>query len=534
MILRPYQEAAVEAVFDSLFNNPGNPLVAMPTGTGKSAIIAGICKRALTDWPGTRILMLSHVKELLKQNERALKRVWPEAPVGVYSAGLKRRQVDDITMAGVASVYRKAPMLGVKHLVIIDEAHLLGPDDETMYQTLLTRLKETNPNMRVIGLTATPFRLKQGMLTDNGLFTHICYDMTGIEPFNKLIEDGYLAPLVARSTKLQVDTSNIAIRAGEFAADEVAEAFDVSEVTRQAIDEAQRLGSDRKRWIAFCSNVTHAENVAAELRERGMRAQAVHSKMPDEQRDKVIADYLAGELDAITNFGILTTGFDCPEMDLMLLLRPTRSPGLHVQILGRGTRPAPGKTDCLVLDFAGNVKRLGPINDPQIPSKARKGKAMQLNPMRTCPQCEMLVPISARVCPDCGYNFPPALGFVPKAGTDDIIAKAVVTKMPYAVEHIQYHMHRKLGRPNSVRVQYICGLETFSEWICPEHAGYARTKFEQWWARRGGVNPPTDVLDTIRRAPGLHRPIQIEVKRVEGNQYPEITKVVFGDDASTA
>jgi len=509
MILRPYQNEAVDSVFNFLFAGPGNPLIAMPTGTGKSAVIAGICQRALRDWPETRILMLTHVKELLKQNEKALKRVWPEAPVGIYSAGLKRRQVDSITMAGVASVYRKPEILGTKHLIIIDEAHLLGPDDETMYQSLLRKLKEVNPNLRVIGLTATPFRLKQGMLTDGGLFTDICFDQTGIEKFNELIEAGYLAPLIARSTKLQIDTSEVSIRGGEFAADEIEKLVDADAITQLALDEAQRLGEGRKRWIAFCSSVNHAEHVAEALRDRGLKAKAVHSKMPGEERDLAIAQFVSGEIDAVTNFGVLTTGFDCPDIDLMLLLRPTRSPGLHVQILGRGTRPSPGKTDCLVLDFAMNVKRLGPINNPQIPTKHKRGTESMGPPMKTCPECDALYPIGARVCPCCGYESPAPAGFVPKAGTDDIIAKTRITRETFPVDFIQYNIHHKAGKPPSLRVQYASGLSFFNEWVCPEHSGYARTKFEQWWARRGS---------------------HLVLKTIAGEKYPTIEKFIFVEE----
>jgi DNA repair protein RadD len=525
MIPRSYQAEAVDALFQYFASNKGNPLIALPTGSGKSLVMAMFIERALKAYPETRILKLTHVKELIAQNAATLKRLWPEAPVGIYSAGLSERTFAQVTFGGVASVYRKAEHLGHIDIVIIDEAHLLSPSENTMYQKLIAALSAKNPFLKVIGLTATPFRVGQGMLTNDGLFTDIAYDMTGIEAFNRLVADGYLAPLVAKPTHLQVDTSQLHTRQGEFMAEEVDALMNRAEITERAIEEAIRLGSDRKCWIAYCASVAHAESVSEALTTRGISSTCIHSKMPDDERDARLADYKAGKYRAVTNFGVLTTGFDHPPIDLMLLLRPVKSPGLHVQILGRGTRPFASKANCLVLDFAGNVRRLGPINNPVLPRAAGASQGGGEAPMKTCPSCETLVPIIARECEYCGHEFPRNEELRSRAGTADLVAKSALETV--AVDKVQYHMHRKEGKPVSLRVTYICkgGIEQYQQWVCFEHEGYARLKAEQWWVRHGGESPPLTVADALTRVSTLHKPTHITVNK--STKYPEVTQLHF-------
>jgi DNA repair protein RadD len=166
-MLRAYQQRAIDQLYDWMKNNEGNPCLVLPTGSGKSHIIAAICKDALQNWPETRILMLTHVKELIEQNAEKLRSLWPGAPMGIYSASIGKRELGEpITFAGIQSVRNKARMIGGVDLIIIDESHFIGHKDEGGYRKLIAELTEINPHLRVIGLTATPYRLGHGLITD--------------------------------------------------------------------------------------------------------------------------------------------------------------------------------------------------------------------------------------------------------------------------------------------------------------------------------------------------------------------------------
>ena len=192
MQLRYYQAAAVDAVYQHLANNSGNPVVVIPTGGGKTPLLASICEDVVKKWHG-RVLVISHVKELLLQQQQALQATCPDIEVGLYSAGLKSRQSDaPVVVAGIQSAYRMATVLGRFDLVIVDEAHLIPLDGEGMYRQMLAELLVINPSLRVVGLTATPYRLKDGLICEPDHFLNaICYEIGVAE----LIDGGFLCPL---------------------------------------------------------------------------------------------------------------------------------------------------------------------------------------------------------------------------------------------------------------------------------------------------------------------------------------------------
>lgn len=540
MKIRDYQEAAVDSIFHYFESGgQGNPLVAMPTGTGKSIVIGEFLQRVFKAYPGQRIIKLTHVKELIAQNYDKLRRIWPRAPAGIYSSGLKKWESQyPITFAGIASVVRSPELFGHIDLAIIDEAHLVSPKEGTMYQAFLGKLRQKNPLLKVIGLTATHYRLGQGLLTEqDGLFTDIVFDMTGLEPFNWLITEGYLAPLIPRRTDSELDVSGVRTHAGEFVQKELQEAVDKADITYATLLETIQLGHDRKHWLIFAAGVNHAIHVRDMLNGLNIPTTCVHSRMADKERDRSIADYKAGKYRAMVNNGILTTGFDFPEMDLIVMLRPTQSPGLWVQMLGRGTRPvyAPGfdldtregrmaaqmagpKRNCLVLDFAGNTRRLGPINDPIVP-KRKGSRGGGHAPIKTCEHCGCYNHTSARFCINCGAEFHYEVKITTGASTDELIAKAMPHVSHFDVDRITYQRHRKIGRPDSLRVTYYSGLRRFDEWICFEHEGYARRKAHDWWKERcqDGRPIPLTVSEVLTRAEGLRIPSTI---RVWANKQP--------------
>ena len=523
---REYQRDAVTSIFDYFAENSGNPLVALPTGTGKAVIISLFLQEAYKLWPRQKILVLTHVKELISQNYEKLLWLWPNAPAGVYSAGLKQRDtLSRIVFGGIASVAKNPQQFGHVDLIIIDEAHLVSPAASAQYNQFIATAKEINPLLKVIGLTATPFRLGQGMLTDGGLFTDICFDMTSFSAFNKLVTDGYICSLITRRPKVVLDVSGLHLQAGEYKQKEVELAFSLQEITRVAVDDIIDKGSARKHILVFATSIEHAEEIVELFSFRGIDAGIVHSKMPDKQRDASLADFKSGEYRVMVNMGVLTTGFDFPELDLIAVLRATTSPALWVQIIGRGTRVAQGKENCLVLDYGGNIERLGPINDPVIPRK--KGEGTGAAPVKLCMSCDTYNHISARECTFCGDAFSFAVKIDLHAATADIVKADNHVVEEFIVDHCTYARHRKSGRPDSVKVTYHCGTRYFYEFVCLEHQQEARRMSEKWWKKRTDLPVPATTNDALTTLHDYGVKVASRLKVLVSAKYPEILSYIF-------
>ena len=259
---RWYQEESVNAVWQYLCTEQGSPVVVLPTGAGKSLVIAMLCRDAVKRFGG-RVLVLAHRKELLQQNAEKIKALLPDMDVGIYSAGLKSRDTDhDIVLGGIQSVYNKAGEFGSRQLILIDEVHLVPSDGEGMYKTFLGEMRQINSRIRMCGLTATPFRTGSGKLCrPDALFQKICYDV----PIRRLINEGYLSNLITSTADASVDTSGLRIRAGEFVANEMVALFDDDAKIRLACEELISKTQGRKSTLIFCSGVHHAEQVAETL-----------------------------------------------------------------------------------------------------------------------------------------------------------------------------------------------------------------------------------------------------------------------------
>ena len=401
--LRDYQQRTIDQLY-AWFSagNQGNPCLVLPTGSGKSHIVAALCKDAIQNWPETRVLMLTHVKELIEQNAQKMRQHWPNAPLGIYSAGLRQKELGEpITFAGIQSVRSKAKEIGHVDLVIIDECHLVSHKDEGGYRTLISDLYQTNQNLRVIGLTATPYRLGHGYITDKPAIFSALIEPTSIE---ELIHKKYLSTLRSKLTRTKLEVDGVHKRGGEYIESELQAAVDTKDKNVKVVREIIKLGAERQSWLIFCAGVAHAHHVREALTEQGIVAQCVTGETPSAERDKMLSDFKSGRIRALTNANVLTTGFDAPGIDLIAMLRPTMSPGLYVQMAGRGLRIAEGKTDCLVLDFAGVVEQHGPITSVNPPPK--KGDKIGEAPVKVCDNCQEICGLSARVCPACGTPFP--------------------------------------------------------------------------------------------------------------------------------
>ena len=468
--LRDYQRKAI----DDLYNwfsagNQGNPCIVMPTGSGKSHIVAALCKEALQEWPDQQILMLTHVKELIEQNAEKLRQHWPNAPLGIYSASIGIKHLGEpITFAGIQSIGKKVDDVGHVDLAIIDEAHLVNHKEAGEYRTFIAGLMKINPALRVIGLTATPFRLGHGMITDKPAMFDALLEPVSIE---ELVYKGFLAPLRSKHTKEKLDVSGVRKRGGEYIESELQAAVDTDEKNRSVVDEVISMAGDRKAWLFFCTGVNHAHHVAKVLLEKGIQAACVTGDTPKKERERILTDFKEGRLRALTNANVLTTGFDYPDIDLIAMLRPTLSPSLYVQMAGRGMRSKSHTDHCMVLDFAGVVATHGPITAVQPPKKPKPGEKTEA-PTKTCPECHELVHPRVEICPSCGHQFPIAQKKL-QLRNDDIIS-IDGTEMRVTEWRWRKHISRTSGK-EMLAVSYYDGLSdpAIIEYFPVRHEGYA-------------------------------------------------------------
>jgi DNA repair protein RadD len=536
---RWYQNNAEQSIYDYFASKQGNCVLAMPTASGKAVVIAKFIRNLLQKWPNQRIIIATHVKELVKQNYNKIIDAWPDAPAGIYSAGLKQRDiVAPVIFGNIQSMAKKANLFGHRDLLIVDECHLISGKDNSNYGRFINGLKAINPALKVIGFSATHWRMGHGLISDGPIFTDVCYDLTTIESFQRLISEGFLSLLIPKKTSTVLDVSKIKIKNGEYDLKQQEEEFDRDPITYAACQEIIKEGYDRKSWLIFASGIKHAKHIAAMMQSLGVDARAVHSKMLaacgntdkpnrcNDCRDCIIDDFRNYRLHCVVNYGVLTTGFDHPGLDLIAVLRATTSSSLWVQMLGRGMRPSldTGKVNCLVLDFAGNTLRLGPINDPVIPVK--KGQKAGVAPVRICEECGTYNHARSTVCINCGAVFEFNSKLTYNASTaalikteDDAVVQA------FNVRNVIYNRYEKRGSPAMIRVDYWSDLQQFSEYICFEHSGFAAKKARDWWRSVLPGEPPVTTDQALLHLSQAKMPRQIMVHT--NTKFPQVIARIF-------
>ena len=536
--LRNYQKQAEEAIFDYWSEEAGNPLVVAATGTGKSACMASLIKRLASNWPDMRIMVATHVAELIEQNFLELVGMWPFAPAGIYSAGLGRRDANaQIIFAGIQTVHNKAEQIGHIDVLLVDECHLIPVASNTMYRRFIEALRAVNPDLKIVGFTATPFRLDSGRLDegDDRLFDRVVFEY-GIADG---IRDGYLCRLSSFPTTTEYDLRGVGKLGGDYKQNALQAAVDKSDITRTAVAETVAKGADRRSWLLFCSGVDHAFHVRDEIRAHGITCETITGETPKEERRRILEDFKAYRIRAVTNNAVLTTGFNHKGVDLIAAMRPTKSASLYIQMMGRGTRPlyAPGmslntpeeriaaiaagpKKNCLVLDFAKVIDEHGPVDTVEAKTPGSgDGEA----PIKICPQeeadrsghygCGEKLHASVRVCPGCGFQFPePEKKVTATASGAPILSMDAAVWRPVNKRTFRFH-EGKEGKPDSVKVTYMAGMTAINEWLCPAHQGYAKSKADRWWLEHGGQRPfPKTPMEWLERQNELLDTAEISVE----------------------
>lgn len=506
--LRDYQTAAIEGLYQYWADKRGdNPLIVAPTGSGKSLIIGKLIEDACS-FPGTRIMVLSHVKELLEQNAQELMGIYPQADFGFYSASIGQKRLDkQVTFAGIQSVWERAPdIIPPPDLVLIDEAHMLPQKTTTRYGKFISDLRLCNPNVKIVGLTATPYRMDSGYLHkgDGAIFDGIAYDI----PVGMLMDQGYLSPVASKGGVKEIDLSNVHKRGGEYIESELAAAASDPALVKAVVGEIASLGANRRAWLVFASGIGHAQMLANEFAAQGVAAEVVTGQDGKTEREGKIGDFRAGRLRCLINVNVLTTGFNVPHVDLVALVRATMSTSLYVQMVGRGTRKAPGKENCLVLDYGNNVAEHGFIDavNPKIKGSGGEGAA----PVKKCPACEYMCPAGSKVCQTCGHEFPaPSLNHGATSYSGAMMSNQVQAEW-VDVDDVTYQLWRKEGKPDSIRVTYQCGLQRINEWLCPDHGGYTASRYQ---ARKKALDAFADsTADAMLECGAWTKPSRIKIK----------------------
>ena len=493
MTPRPYQSEALDALDGHMQASEANPCIVIPTGGGKSVMMAWAIQQWKRAYPPFRCAILAHRKELVAQNAAELAGLWPGGDIGIYSAGLRRRDMDRaITYASIDSIYNKWGEFSAFDCLIIDEAHRIPASGEGKYRTFINGCKVLNPNLRVVGFTATPFRMGCGPICHKDHILHeVCYEAN----VGDLIAQGYLCNLRSKVGQASPHMENVKRNSGgDYVVKSLTDATDTSKLVQEAIRSAMGIihAEKRKAVVFFCVSVEHCQHVSMELRKHGLEAPCVTGKTPQAQRDQIAKDFKRGRYKAICNVNVYTEGFNAKRTDCIVLLRPTLSAGLFLQMVGRGLRVHPSKSDCLVLDYAHCIETHGPIDCID------KGQVT----IATCGQCGDAFSRAIRICPHCGWEIPKqevermeAAERERRMHETQAAQRNILGSEPeeLTVDAVTVARHRKPGRLDSIRVQYRCGISTVREWICLDHGGYAEKKARTWWSLRFGRDEAKDV-----------------------------------------
>ena len=435
--LRDYQQEAVSAVLKHFRKTNESAVIVLPTGSGKSLVIAELARLAKR-----KILVLTHVKELVEQNHQKYESYGITA--GIYSAGLKLKETQhQVTFASIQSAARNLDDFNEPYsLIIIDECHRVNlasaelakeiakgesknaskdgykdeskeqsqersskPSNSNQYQQIIEKLMQVNPDVKLLGLTATPYRLGMGWIykkhyhgfmrsEEKRPFEHCIYEL----PLRYLIKRQYLTePNLVDATIEHYDFSSLRTNtSGEYSPTDINHLLNQNpRVTQSIIEQVIELGHKRQGIMVFAATVEHAKEVFSYLPAK--LSALITGATDNTERDKLIKAFKRKEIKYLVNVSVLTTGFDAPHVDMIAILRPTQSVSLYQQIIGRGLRLSNNKKDCLVIDYTGNDFDL---YQPEVGEKKPNSKSQPVQVV--CPSCEF-PNIFWGICDDDGY-----------------------------------------------------------------------------------------------------------------------------------
>ncbi len=485
MKLRPYQSEAIAAVNAALRERDDNPCIVLPTGSGKSLVMASLISQWVRACPDFRVMVLAHRKELVDQNAEELIGIDSSLSVGVYAASLKRRDtLHNVTFAAIQSVAKKANDFPIQDVLIIDEADMIPVKGEGTYRKFISDMKNRNPSLRVVGLSATPYRMGSGPICHKD---HILNWIPYESNIGDLIRDGYLSPIrTVEGEHSKLNLENVKKSRNDFNLKDLAMHVDKADVVAQAVKDMVQIvrRENRKSVAVFGIDIEHCKHIQKELRRYGIDAPCVFGSTKQKERDELTEKFKQQQIQYLISVDTLNVGFNAKCVDVVAMLRPTLSKRVWVQSVGRGLRLFPTKQDCLVLDYGDNIMKHGPIDIDE-------GEQVKL---AKCGQCENVFSRAVKKCPSCGWEIPPVQREIfeaeeererqmhaAKAHAGMLLAKP--RWMP--VNGVSLRLHRKAGKPDSVRVEYMCGMTVVKEWLLLDHGSYGISKARKWLSDRG-------------------------------------------------
>lgn len=516
---RPYQQRAADLAIGALDQSEtAAPIVAAACGAGKSVIISVIADALMrASMSAGRILVVTHRAELVAQNHDKLPR---HLKGSIFSATIGKKDVTgDVIFANIQSIQRQWHKLPRLQAILIDECHVAGK----MYAEFIANVRRVSPHVRVVGLTATPYSgsgVWLHMLPTNRIFTGISSEV-GI---GELLSQGHLCPLTPYRTDARLSTEGVRldVRTGDFAQNQLQAAVDVPELVQSCADEIRQIFAERKSVLVFCSGVEHAHHVATAL-----GGAVVTGETPKGERSEIVARFRTGKLKYLCSVDVLTTGFDAPNTDGIANLRPSRSPLIWSQLLGRGMRPHELKSDCVVADFTDNSEFFPPLDEIEgRPPQNSKGEA----PTRVCDGCFNIILACLRKCPHCGmeYEFEEHQRRLdPNTG---LLISGVV-KNPdgsrtYPVDRVEYRRETTNAGDPALVAEYFApnritpvATEYYNIWH--HKASVAQRDGEKWLRRLaipGGI--PTNVVEALVRAQFGALKVPSSVTIAPGSIYP--------------
>ncbi len=393
MELRTYQIETIKSVWDEMLQGR-NALVVLPTGSGKSIIIYELLRKSVKLSNSIKaVVLFNRVPLLVEQTERAEN--YLNLPIKNYCASINKKEIGQITFASVQSIVNTDQSF---NLIIADECHVID-DEYSVYKTFIDKQLSLNNKAKIVGFTATPYRNDGFIYGPKRLFKKITYK----KDLLWAIKQGFLVRPICKEPDHAFDTSNLRITGGDYNGKDLDILVDDNKLIKEQVIDALNRMDNRKAIVWACANIKHAEYVREVLESFGESALTVHSEQDDYS---AIDQFKTGKFRHLTFITVVAEGFDYAPIDCVVLMRPTTSPRLMVQICGRGLRLSEGKEDCLILDYAQVFKTLGPLDNPIIQKKGKSSKDEDKAPTRTCPECRGINHISFKNCEYCGFEFP--------------------------------------------------------------------------------------------------------------------------------
>ncbi|NLH94328.1 MAG: DEAD/DEAH box helicase [Candidatus Cloacimonetes bacterium] len=515
--LRSYQQRVIDLALSHIDNYPDSaPTIVVPTGGGKSLISAALATHYAKVG---NVLIVTFRKELVAQTAEEMPH---HLNVSVFSAGIGRKETKGpIIVAGIQSVRKHWHKLPRIHTLIIDEIHW----GNAAYKEFIDNVRKHSPAMRVMGMTASPFdgRGVHLHMLREPITTGVCAEVS----MGELLRDGFLCNVVSYQAPTRLDVSGVGIdsKTGDYKQNELQAAVDTEDQNQKVAADILRIFAERKSVLVFASGVEHAQHLAALL----PSSKVIVGTTPKVERDTIVEQFRAGKIRWLVAVDTLLVGFNAPRADGLALCRPTKSPLIYVQAIGRVMRTHPTKADALLCDFVGAVEEHGPVDEVVgHPPRVGGGDA----PTKFCEACFHICLVGVRKCPNCGQEFPPPVPgervYDPRTG--QIVISGVIIgddgSRTYPVERVEYRTavtragdnalvadYYAPNRPNPVASSY------FNLWHRKQSVV---SKDAATWLRRltlpGGV--PTNVNEALMRANfgALKVPSTVTVQ--PGSAYP--------------